>query len=232
MKDQTTRWLFYFTAFGVFLLMGRLVYLTGFDGLLIPSRQKVAGSPFYILFFIWNLFLAWIPYLLSTQLKNQGANNWRAWTLTFFWLLFLPNAPYLITDLMHLRQRPPIPIWYDAILFFLFVATGLILGLLSMRNLHRYWQKCLPQKMIRPLIIAVWALCSFGLYLGRVGRWNSWDLFTNPFSLFHYTLGLFGSVEQLLSLSSFVLVFTLFLCLGYFFMEQSKMPSLNHIQTK
>jgi uncharacterized membrane protein len=33
------------------------------------------------------------------------------------------------------------------------------------------------------LVVAVLALSSFGIYLGRVQRWNSWDVVANPVPL-------------------------------------------------
>jgi uncharacterized membrane protein len=33
------------------------------------------------------------------------------------------------------------------------------------------------------MVVAVLALSSFGIYLGRVQRWNSWDVFIRPEAL-------------------------------------------------
>src|SRR5262249_22497374 len=99
------------------------------------------------------------------------------------WLVFFPNAPYLITDIIHLRPRAYAPFWFDLIVLVAFAWTGFILGLVSL---------VLMQEVIRSFAggLVSWlfafialALSSFGIYLGRFLRWNSWDLLLNPFAL-------------------------------------------------
>jgi uncharacterized membrane protein len=136
-------------------------------------------------FLLWNLFLAWIPFIISTYivLRQDKIARPLFWLLTVMWLLFFPNAPYILTDIFHLKQRIPVPLWFDLILVLSYAWTGLLLGLLSLMDLH----KIITQ---RAGIVTGWlfafisiGLGSFGIYLGRYQRWNSWDVFTNPFSL-------------------------------------------------
>ncbi|NOK32915.1 DUF1361 domain-containing protein [Corallococcus exercitus] len=135
-------------------------------------------------FLSWNLFLAWAPYMLA--LVARALMLWglaRPWTLAplaLGWLALFPNAPYLLTDFIHLRQRPVVPLWFDAALLSLFAATGWMLGLLSLE----VWKRWLEERWGRT---AAWAfvtvtslLCGYGIYLGRVERWNSWDVLTRP----------------------------------------------------
>jgi uncharacterized membrane protein len=94
-------------------------------------------------FLIWNLFLAWIPFVAATaahavyaaaSLRNRTA--W-LWTLLMVWLLFFPNAPYLISDLKHLREpHRDTPIWFDAILLGSFALTGELTGFASLLLVH------------------------------------------------------------------------------------------------
>ena len=66
------------------------------------------------LFLVWNLILAWVPYLASLW-----ADGWarlapgRWWWLLpgALWLAFFPNASYIVTDFWHLQDRPPVPIY-------------------------------------------------------------------------------------------------------------------------
>jgi len=52
-------------------------------------------------FLLWNLFLAWIPYLCSLGTAYLHRRYPRRW------LLLLPPAAVGLAD------RPPIPLWYD-----------------------------------------------------------------------------------------------------------------------
>ena len=101
------------------------------------------------------------------------------------WLAFLPNAPYIITDLFHIRHVQEPLLWFDTITLFLFALTGLLAGLYATLVAHR---------MLRPLAGSFWSwalmlgaqvLSGFGIYLGRFGRWNSWNVLTKPMDLFH-----------------------------------------------
>jgi len=140
------------------------------------------------LFLVWNLFLAWVPFWIAyTWFKRLGfqkpLKDWKSWTLAGIWLLFFPNAPYLITDLIHLSGRFNPPYWSDTLLFFGMAMNGLILGVYSLFYMHRAAAQVFSKKM--SWIMVGWAVtaCSFGVYLGRVQRWNSWDLLTQPYPL-------------------------------------------------
>ena len=54
---------------------------------------------------IWNLFLAFIPLLLSFYLFRPPAmRNILWWTLLLIFIAFLPNAPYILTDSIHIIE--------------------------------------------------------------------------------------------------------------------------------
>jgi len=135
------------------------------------------------IFLIWNLLLAWIPYIAALQFSKMHSrgSGWLSMALCFgIWLLFLPNAPYIITDFLHFGHKPPIPLWYDMVLLFSFASTGLLLGLLSLRNMHQTLQKQFSKGFAKAIILASIGLSGFGIWLGRFQRWNSWDIFTRP----------------------------------------------------
>ena len=100
--------------------------------LLLLLRVYFTGSLFYG-FLIWNLFLAAIPYFISSILSKTVWLKKQALVLLVIlgvWLLFLPNAPYLITDLMHLRHAKSSLSWLDPFMLFAFAWNGLILSLI------------------------------------------------------------------------------------------------------
>jgi uncharacterized membrane protein len=96
------------------------------------------------------------------------------------WLLFLPNAPYIITDLWHLRARPPIPLWYDLGFYVTFAWTGCFLGLTSLRMIQGVIKSYLGRSAGWVFVMGSLCLTGIGIYLGRFLGWNSWDLILNP----------------------------------------------------
>jgi uncharacterized membrane protein len=138
---------------------------------------------FSYLFLVSNLVLAAVPYVMALVVFHAGWIKQRNILLIpalLGWLLAFPNAPYIITDLIHLHARGNAPLWYDAILLFTAAFNGLLLGLLSLDMMHQ-----VVAAKFRPLTgwaFAAFSLLagSFGIYLGRFERWNSWDVLTHP----------------------------------------------------
>lgn len=146
-------------------------------------RVAYSHSSFYR-FLLWNLFLAFIPFAISQYMLRKNNMLKTQWWICFAtWLLFFPNAPYIITDLIHLDFRSSVPIWYDAALVFTAALTGLWIGCVSLMQMETLWRKQFPTIKVRYFVVVVLLLCGFGIYLGRVLRFNSWDIITNPVGL-------------------------------------------------
>lgn len=149
---------------------------------LFALRVYLSGS-FFFMFLIWNLFLAFIPWaissvlLLSDRVKKLKI---AAISFLFFWVLFFPNAPYIITDLFHLQYRRDMPIWFDLVLILTFAWTGLLFGFSSMRDIESLCKQKMSRKFVNVLIAGFLFLSSFGIYIGRYLRWNSWDIISRP----------------------------------------------------
>lgn len=138
------------------------------------------------LFLNWNLFLAFIPWALSTSLlvKPQIQQSKILICLALLvWLLFFPNAPYILTDLFHLRLKLSMPIWFDSILILSFAWTGMLFGFLSLWDIEQILLKSMKKTTVTIISILLLFLGSFGIYIGRYLRWNSWDIITEPFRL-------------------------------------------------
>jgi uncharacterized membrane protein len=145
---------------------------------LVVARVLWTLTPVYTSL-IWNLFLAWIPYIISYKTKQNGALIHKPLKLALLfgaWIAFYPNAPYIITDLFHLNQRPGAPLWFDLVLLVSFAWNGAILGLLSLKDMQVLVAKRYTERKGWWFAIIALLLSGFGVYLGRYLRWNSWDI--------------------------------------------------------
>jgi len=154
-----------------------------FIGLLISVRIFYTGSTLY-LFLVWNIFLAWIPFAISSVFyKLADKATWKKFLVVFSWLAFFPNSLYIVTDLIHLQTESRVPKWFDAVLLFSASAAGLMMAFISLYRLEHFLQKAIHRKLQSVAIFLILFLGSFGVYLGRFLRWNSWDIISNPFQL-------------------------------------------------
>jgi uncharacterized membrane protein len=140
------------------------------------------------LFLNWNLFLAFIPWMLSSILIiYPGIHRYKLAIviLLISWLLFFPNAPYILTDLFHLRLESNMPIWFDLVLILSFAWTGLLFGFMSLWDIEFILKNKVSNKLLPVISTLLLFLGSFGIYVGRYLRWNSWDILQEPFKLFY-----------------------------------------------
>lgn len=170
-------------------------------------------------FLIWNLFLAWIPFLLSIWmvyiLAKKGDKSFKSvllYVLGVFWLLFFPNAPYIFTDFIHLTLNDyfvyenyrfvfsnEFIIWYDFVLVSLFSLLGIILGFFSLYFIQRNFLQKYMKGISWIFVLMVSFLSGFGIYLGRFIRLNSWEVITNPLNLFIEIANILNADTMLLS---------------------------------
>ncbi len=186
------------------------------SGLLVLGRVLITGQGLF-LFLLWNLFLALIPFALSTSI-GLATGPLRARLLLpvgAVWLLFFPNAPYILTDLFHLDHRLGVPRWYDLVLLLSCAWNGLMLAYASLADMQTLVQLRLGRAAGWAFATLALSLSSFGIYLGRFLRFNSWDVLTNPLTLFY------DIADRLLhpfhhpATWGVTLVFGAFLLLGY-----------------
>lgn len=137
-------------------------------------------------FMMWNLFLAWIPYLCAlfmAVLHRRRAGAWHFILPSLVWLLFFPNAAYLVTDLYNLHEFPPVPYWYDIAFFITMAWTGLLLAVASLQIVQRMVKQSVGVFWSWVMVLFVVGLNGVGIYLGRFLRWNSWDIVTEPLAV-------------------------------------------------
>ncbi len=133
-------------------------------------------------FLLWNLFLAWVPLIAAAfafALARRGVGV-LAGALVAVWLLFFPNAPYVLTDFIHLHGNGPSPLWYEALMLSSFAWTALMLGFASLYLIHAIVARRAGAAAGWIVVVCVLGLASFGVYLGRFARFNSWDVVTRP----------------------------------------------------
>ena len=152
---------------------------------LILGRMHLSESRMF-LFLVWNLFLAAIPWVLTTILVLKP--KWQNKKLIIFsvlgaWLLFFPNAPYILTDLFHLQHNLSMPVWFDLTLVLAFAWTGLVFGFLSLWDIEQILNKTIKPLYTNIISSSLLYLTGFGIYLGRYLRWNSWDILDKPLGL-------------------------------------------------
>ncbi len=160
-----------------------LMQFAGFNVLLEIFRIIYSGQIGFV-FLIWNLFLAFLPLVISYYLLKQGSGAKLENVCCFIiWLLLLPNAPYLITDFLHFGVRNDMPQWFDLMLLFCFALCGLMMGVVSIILMMQHLSKYMSSKQIKLLLLLVFIATGFGVYIGRYLRWNSWSVLTHPIAL-------------------------------------------------
>jgi len=159
-----------------------LAALTAGTIALVAMRMRATGSDDYD-FLGWNLFLAWIPTfaaIAADRLRRRGAARGAYYLAAGVWLAFLPNAPYLVTDWVHLRIEGTGHLGYDVPLLAACSVIGLGLAVLSLQSMHAVVEERLGRFAGWAFVWTIATLVSCGVYLGRVGRLNSWQVVTDP----------------------------------------------------
>jgi len=168
-------------------IVGALVFASSVCTLLFVLRALYTHHLTYA-GMLWNLFLAWLPLLGALAAYNlagrHGRSGWLAiGSCALLWLLFFPNAPYILTDIGNLMTRYPVPLWYDVLLEVAFAWTGTLLGLVSLYLMQSLVRRARGAGAGWVFALAVLLMGSFGVWLGRFLRFNSWDVFVNPVDL-------------------------------------------------
>ncbi len=168
------------------------LYTLGFasavcTGMLLVRFACVGDLRFRFSGLLGNLLLAWIPLVLALLIRRIPArrNRFCFWSALVAWVLFFPNAFYITTDLIHMRKfgTDGIYRWYDMLMTIAFACGGIFLGSLSLYLLHLFVRQRLGWRLGWAFAAGMLALGSFGIYLGRFLRLNSWDVVTRPFKL-------------------------------------------------
>ena len=162
----------------------------------------------------WNLFLAFIPLVLSVwlfRIKRGGSWIWWLGFLVFF--AFLPNAPYLLTDIIHFIDdiRRIQSVWMITLvlipIYLVVIWAGFEAYVISLIHLGYYLHRIGKSQWILAVELITHALCAVGIYWGRFLRFNSWDFVTQPDAL------LTKGIEELLGKQPLTIVAVTFVIL-------------------
>lgn len=197
-----------------------LVLFSLFSLSLSVARMAFSGRPLYF-FMAWNLFLAFVPWAISTimdsvHFANKILNRLLMSLLLLTWLAFFPNAPYVLTDLIYVGREKSAPIWFDLIMLLSYGFTGMLFGFISLASIQDRLKKRFGSLLTNFAVVGLIYLSCFGVFLGRFMRWNSWDLVSNLDSVLSDIL---KQVAHPLANSStwvFTFLFGTLLCLTYY----------------
>lgn len=191
-----------------------------FATILIITRVVLFGSYTY-LYLLWNLFLAFLPFMISSVLLAHHRSGAFSTTMMItggiLWLLVFPNAPYVVTDLIHIGTTgKSVTLLYDSIMLFVTGWSGLLFGLYSLSHIEEILHSRVTRIRTVELVLMLICLASgFGMYLGRFLRFNSWDIVADPLTLVSSLGGRLFVSDARAHVVGYTLLFSIFIYVSY-----------------
>ncbi len=172
---------------------------------------------------IWNLFLAFMPAIISFLLFRKKPAYYFLWGILFLtFIVFLPNAPYVLTDIIHLVRdirsnyySLPLICFILIPIYFIFMLIGFQCYVISLINMGHFLNIQGWGKFITMTELVLHFLSAIGIYLGRFFRFNTWDLVTQPDIITRSLDDLLGKVPI-----AFIIVMFIFIIVLYWVMKQ------------
>ena len=164
---------------------------------------------FHYWFILANIGLAAIPvlleplFILTTHRLRGMVTKIAQVFLGLVWLLFLPNSFYVLTDFMHINptvlvnernnQQDHLLMYargdgiyiFDSLFLFVATAISAYLGGLALFHGYRFIRTKVAKWYALALLSFVMFLVGAGVYIGRYGRWNSWEGLVHPWRIVH-----------------------------------------------
>lgn len=152
------------------------------------TNIRLSVTPIFIL-----VIAAWLSLTMVQTYFNTGNAAFFVLAVVLavvgflFWLLFLPNAGYLITELNFNHRSVDtveVPIWYDIVSVLSLAVSGILNMCFNVLCLQ-YLAVAVVSQLFQANMTGLWAdgisvllliISSFGIYLGRYLRLNSWDI--------------------------------------------------------
>ncbi len=194
-----------------------ILFISSLFAVVLELLRILISSKINSLFFIWNLFLAWIPYLISIYLPiayYKMKSKIFAYILLVIWFLFWPNSPYILTDLLHLKPKAKLPLWFELGTILSFAWAGLMLGFISLIEIQNLIRKRFNRTIGWIFASFMMLIGALGIYIGRYGRLNSWDVL-NPDKLYSTLIIHFNDNLMRIDMLGMTVLYGIFLFLGY-----------------
>ena len=170
-------------------------------------------------YLVWNLFLAWVPLVFALlaceEIRAAKGRNWRLLLFAGGWLVFFPNAPYIFTDLVHISVATARHYWADLVMILSCALTGLLLWFVSLYLMQGLVARKFGGRAGWGFVALMAILTSFGIYLGRFHRFNSWDVVTKPSELYAGISSWATGSQFYHPTVTFPILFTVFLFIAY-----------------
>lgn len=221
--------------------------------LLILVRYVLTGTLIYI-FILWNIILAAAPLWIESLMQSAN-RKWKGWTsggvsviLGGAWLLLLPNAFYILTDFTHQNSdvvvnmrndgyfggiyytRGDAVYVYDSLLILIATSIGAYFGGLALLHAYTFFRKHTGKAATYGIVGGIMVLSGIGVYIGRYGRWNSWDVLYRPFHIlgdFLYQFLSAESRERIFVTTVTMVVFQIFSLYGVYWIYKERRK--NHV---
>ncbi|MBP6558508.1 MAG: DUF1361 domain-containing protein, partial [Flavobacterium sp.] len=115
----------------------------------------------------------------------------------------------------------------DLIILSSYALIGFAFGILSLLDFEKIIQQFTNLKYTNLLIPAICFLCGIGIYIGRILRYNSWDIISNPIDL---AIDLFQMAISLKSIL-FSIHFAVFIYFSFLIKKNLTSNNPNHGNT-
>ena len=157
----------------------RLMIFSAFVSIGLLFYRCVFTLSFHYTYFLWNLLIAYVSYIMSKQLIKCKEINVKAMLLLCVWLLFFPACMYLFTDILQMHKTDNFSVFYDAFLYLSFAWNALLPALMSLKKVEAFLRKHLSVFLVKVSILFFIFLSSYGICLVRFLHLKDWDIITN-----------------------------------------------------
>ena len=171
---------------------------------LLVVHSLLVGNITDYTYMLWNFFLALLPVVLIYPMRYVTRHTSHAVHLIgilvigFLWLALIPNTFYLLTEFTHLNPgvlvnltgdqtlgsinygRGSALYLLDSLMLLIAALFGAYAGSIALCDGYRFIKKYRTVVAARISIAIVMLLIAIGVYIGRYGRWNSWDVIIQP----------------------------------------------------